>query len=360
MMCQLYPNDEVTKANTSNDNNCSYSYNNNNNNNKTSSHSWLRNTIPSLWPLPLPLILALLPVLPRSLYLNRGYTVWFHLTSLSYFFTRSSFLRKILILQGTGICLGWYTAIPYDWFVEGTFCHTLYRNMPGGMLPYMVQETSSSSGSGVDSYVILESYSSYAMKGASHLLDALGHPGLLCLFWKLHRRHVNQNKQRQRRNGSNRNNQSTVVGISELLNDILTWPVIVAAWHFSRMWSMVHSYYNNDDDDGDDAGNNIAFWYFGHDVYILNNLDAYLIAYVAEGICFVAAIALRLYWDHCSGCGVSSRQAELKSTSSVSAKSGDIMEERCFENVLMEMNRDKNKPALVHSESAVSTSSIIM
>ena len=72
----------------------------------------------------------------------------------------------------------------------------------------------------------------------------------------------------------------------------------------------MHSHYNNNNDDDDDSGNNVAFWYFGHNVYILNNLDAYLIAYVAEGICFVAAIALRLYWDHCSGCGVSSRQAE--------------------------------------------------
>ena len=63
-------------------------------------------------------------------------------------------------------------------------------------------------------------------------------------------------------------------------------------------------------------------------MHLLNNLDAYLIAYVAEGICFVAAIALRLYWDHCSGCGVSIRQAELKSTSLVSVTSGDIMEER--------------------------------
>ena len=103
----------------------------------------------------------------------------------------------------------------------------------------------------------------------------------------------------------------------------------------------MHSHYNNnnDDDDDDDSGNNIAFWYFGHNVYILNNLDAYLIAYVAEGICFVAAIALRLYWDHCSGCGVSSRQAELKSTSFVSATSGDIMKERYYENVLMEKNQ---------------------
>ena len=62
---------------------------------------------------------------------------------------------------------------------------------------------------------------------------------------------------------------------------------------------------------------------------------------MAEGICFVA-ISLRLYWDHCSGCGVSSRQAELKSTSLVLAKSGDIMEDRYYENVLIEKNQDEN------------------
>jgi len=41
---------------------------------------------------------------------------------------------------------------------------------------------------------------------------------------------------------------ATMLRHIRILNDILTWPVIVAAWNFSRMWSMVHSHYNNNND----------------------------------------------------------------------------------------------------------------
>ena len=92
------------------------------------------NAAAKLWtricPLPVPLVLVLIPLLPESAYLNRGYTVWFHLASVAYFLTRSAFLRRVLILQGTAICLGWYAAIANDWFVDGIFCHSLYRNSP--------------------------------------------------------------------------------------------------------------------------------------------------------------------------------------------------------------------------------------
>merc|ERR1719253_2528414 len=58
---------------------------------------------------PIPVVLALLPLLPRSCYLNRGYTVW------------------VLLLQGAGICLGWYAALAHDWLAaDGAFGHTLY------------------------------------------------------------------------------------------------------------------------------------------------------------------------------------------------------------------------------------------
>ena len=120
-MCQLQPQHKVlpSKKDTN-----------------THTKTWLSKKI---WPLPTPLVLAMLPFLPQSLYLNRGYTVWFHLTSFVYFFTRSSFIRKVLILQGLGICLGWYAAIAHDWYVEGTFCNPLYRNMPQVMVSYMVR-----------------------------------------------------------------------------------------------------------------------------------------------------------------------------------------------------------------------------
>mmetsp|Transcript_5344 Transcript_5344/g.12138 ORF Transcript_5344/g.12138 Transcript_5344/m.12138 type:complete len:290 (+) Transcript_5344:188-1057(+) len=289
-MCRLQPENEATANITMN--------------NKES-------LLGKIWPLPTPLVMALIPFLPQPFYLNRGYTVWFHLMSLAYFFTRSPFIRKMLILQGTGICLGWYAAIATDWFVEGAFCHTLYRNMPGSMLPYMVQEQSVDSES---SYIILNTYSSWAMKSLSHILDTMGHPGLAYLFYRLHRKS------------------------GGTLSDVLTWPVIVSAWHFSRIWSLVHSYYNT---------GTLRFWYYGHDVYVLNNLNAYLIAYVAEGVCFGVAILCRLYLDHVDQSPSFSSLPPMKNGTKQSYDEMISIDER------------ETAPTLIHSESAASASSML-
>lgn len=275
-----------------------------NNNNK----SWLG----KIWPLPTPLVIALLPLLPTSFYLNRGYTVWFHLTSIVYFLTRSPFVRKILILQGLGICLGWYAAIAYDWFVDGTFCHTLYRNMPASMLPHMIQAHGDDGG-----YTILNTYSSWAAKAMSHILDTIGHPGLACLFYKLHTKW------------------------GGTWNDILSWPIIVSAWHFSRTWSLVHSYYNT---------GTARFWYYGDDVYVLNNLNAYLIAYVVEGVCFGVAILCRVYWDRCAD---RSTSLSLSLPPKKDAIAQDYHDSNSLKKNLERM------PALTHSDSTCSTSSMM-
>jgi len=232
--------------------------------------------------------------------------VWFHLLSVACLLTRSPFLRKVLVLQGAGICLGWYAAIANDYYAEGTFCHTLYRNMPASMLEHMVREHE-------DGYVMLDTQYTRAAKALSHVLDTLGHPGLLCLFWRLHRRS------------------------GGTLRDVLTWPVIVFAWHLSRVWSLVHSYHNTGAP---------SLWYYGHDVYLLNNLDSYLMAYIAEGVCFAGAIVCRVYWDRDQG-----KPASI---------SGSHVEEREYYESLSGKGRDDAKtPFLIHSESAVSTSSMM-
>jgi len=219
-----------------------------------------------IWPLPPLVAVAMIPLLPQSYYMNRGYTKWFHLMSVAYFLTRSAFLRKVLVLQGIGICVGWYSVIAFDWLVDGTFCHMMYRNMPSAMLPHMVQEIPCDDGGGSDcGYVVLSTSTSILMKGVSHVLDIIAHPGLVYLFCGLHRRS------------------------GGTLSDIFSWPVIIVAWHMSRTWSVLHSYHNN---------GALAFWYYGHDVYKLNNLNSYLMSYIAEGVCFSVAILCRLYWDH--------------------------------------------------------------
>ncbi len=267
--------------------------------------SWLPGTIRPLPPL---FVMALIPLLPRSCYLNRGYTKWFHLMSVGYFLTRSPFLRRILIVQGVAVCLGWYAAIVGEWLVEGAFCHTLYRNMPPWMRPHMLRELPGDDDDD-GGYVILYTCSSCAMKALSHVLDLVGHPGLACLFYRSHLAH------------------------GGTLRDVLSWPVIAAAWHISRAWSAMHTYHNT---------GTMGLWYFGHDVYRLNNLNAYLIAYVVEGACFGMAIVCRLCWDH-----EERSAATLASFQPMIEEHGIPIEKRDV------------PPALVRSESAESTSSMM-
>lgn len=173
----------------------------------------------------------------------------------------------------------------FDYVNEGTVGHMLYRNMPDSMIPYMIQELSSSStcddsSSDNDSddssmpcregYEVLHTPTSTVMKAISHTLDIIAHPGIVYLLYIIHRQHLSSTR-----------GETT-------LRDVLTWPVIVVAWHLSRLWSIVHSYHNN---------GVVAFWYYGFHVYKLNTLDSYLVSYIAEGVCFIAAIVCRLYWD---------------------------------------------------------------
>ena len=272
-------------------------------------------------PLPLPMAIAIISLLPQSFYLNRGYTVWFHLLSVIYLFTQSSFIRKILILQGCGVCVGWYSAIIFDWLADGTFCHTLYRNMPCVMMQYMIddgedEDETSPITMTSDSYIILNTYSSLIMKALSHILDLLLHPGLAYLFYRIH------HNQHYHNNSSSKS--------SSIWKDILTWPIIVSAWHLSRIWSMVHTYYNT---------GIIKLWYYGHDVYQMNNLDSFMIAYAAEGLCFAVAISFRVYWDNYLD------SAEKK---------------KCNERMIaLDKMQEEPAPRLIHSESAVSTSSLM-
>jgi len=254
-------------------------------------------------PLQLPVALSLLALLPTSAWLNRGFTVWFHILSAVYYLTRSPFLRSCLILQGADICLGWYAALAKEWFVDGKAFDSLYRNMPEALMDKII-ETRSIDGS---EYVVLQSVEAWSARLLSHCLDLLGHPILLCVIAGVHRR----------RGGT--------------LEDVCTWPVIVATWYLSRTWSAVHSFHNN----GAAAG-----WYFGQRVYRLNDQRSYLVAYVAEAICFVTAITYRMYLDW--------------RKKSVTRDGARKFESLCIPD---EKGADE-KPGLVHSESATSTSSM--
>lgn len=197
-------------------------------------------------------VAAALPFLPTSMYINRGYTVWFHLIFIAYVLTRQPFLRKFLIIQGTGITLGWYAAIHNDLRLHGRFCHILYMNMPTVMKEVMVDQDGG----------IKSSPDALVMMALSHALDTLLHPGLVYLFWRSHK------------------------ASGGTWKGIFTWDVIVATYAFSRLWSMVHTFVN----DGV-----VGLWYCGYDVYHINDLDSWLPAYVAESLFYVGIVLYKCY-----------------------------------------------------------------
>eukprot|EP00804_Cyclotella_cryptica_P006189 CCRYP_015272-RA/>CCRYP_015272-RA protein AED:0.19 eAED:0.19 QI:422/1/1/1/0/0/2/326/178 len=178
--------------------------------------------------------------------------------------------------------------------------------MPMSMVRHMVLQEEGK-------YEMLNTSSAWGVKLLSHFLDFLGHPMLVYLFWKIH----------VRQGGTWR--------------DILSWPIVISAWHTSRLWSIVHSYYNK---------GTLDFWYFGYDVYVLNDEFLYLTAYVVEGACFGMAVMWKLMFEGQSS--YSNREQKLS--------------DRMVSWELMKSKNEKaedSKPMLVHSESAFSTTSMM-
>lgn len=160
-----------------------------------------------------------------------------------------------------------------------------------------------------EGYEMLDTNAAWLYKLLSHVLDILGHPVIVYLFWRIHKSY-----------GGN-------------WQDLLSWPVIIMAWHTSRLWSFVHSFHNKGTWD---------IWYFGHDVYVLNDTNVYLTAYVAEGLCFGGVVGWKLLFEGWS---------PLSPDSVIISDLARIKDD--------EREKDDPKPMLVHSESAFSTSSVV-
>lgn len=235
----------------------------------------INSLLQAIWPVPPLALAALLPFLPSSLFLNRGYTIWFHWLGMAYFLTRSPFLRKFLIVQGSGISLGWYAALVHDLVVHDRFCHALYKNMPSSMTAVMLDDQGD----------FVKSNLSLLYMGLSHVLDTIGHPLVTYLFWYLHCRHS--------KNSSNiKNNTRT---ISNNVSSVLTWPVLVATFLTSRLWSLTHTYHNQ---------GSAALYYYGHDVYVIDTLDSWFPAYATEGAMYVCMVLWKLCFEQTKETGM--------------------------------------------------------
>ena len=204
--------------------------------------------------------LGMATLLPSWFYLNRGFTVWFHIASMFQVLTQSGFLVDVLFCSGTSICLGWYASIAYEYFYHGRFCHALYLNMPSVLVQQMVDSETNA--------LDFDSTSSLQAMAVCHVLDILGHPLLTYYFWKKH----------QRRKGKSLTDKTkiTTSGI------FFEWPVILSAYAFSRTWSFVHTYHNY---------GSISYFYIGRDVYVMDDMDSWYPAYIIESLFYIVLVS---------------------------------------------------------------------
>jgi hypothetical protein len=107
---------------------------------------------------------------------------------------------------------------------------------------------------------VLNTTESLAVMFVSHALDTLLHPGIVYLLWRAH-------------------------SCSCPKKEMVTWPVIISTFLTSRIWSAVHVYHNTRE---------FGWWYFGHDVYHIHDLDSWLPAYLAEGLFHVMLVVYKL------------------------------------------------------------------
>jgi hypothetical protein len=231
------------------------------------------------WPLPLPLVLALLPLLPTECFLNRGYTQWFHWTAVIYFFTRTEFLRKFCVIQGAGVCVGWYVALLHEYAVHGRAADVLYQNMPTQMTSVMAKQQHDNDD---DDALRYSNQAVCMMMMLSHLLDLMAHPVLTFTFWRIHyRAYTIKNAPLTLATAT----PAATDGAWRAWRDVCTWPVLGSTFLLSRVWSVTQSYYNFGQP---------ALYYFGFDVYVIDSLDVWLPAYAAEGVLYLIIVLYKL------------------------------------------------------------------
>lgn len=242
-------------------------------------------------------IVAMMPLCPTWFFLNRGFTQWFHWGIIFHLMTgRTDYTRRFLVLIGCGVCAGWYSAVVFEYFAYGRLCELLYNNMPHSMKAVMLTNGHLASGG-----IITDTAPALANLAATHIIDFLAHPYLAHVVWKMH----------TSRGGT--------------LKSLLTWDVVVPAYIWTRVYSIVHMYYNNGYVDG--------LYYYGYDVYNIDNLESYTAAYLGEALFYVAAVVYMVYCKTGTGESLSPKQ----------------LSNLCVE--------DRQKPKLVQSESCFSTSS---
>lgn len=203
-------------------------------------------------------IVAMIPLCPSWFFLNRGFTQWFHWGIIFYYMTgKKDWWLKFLIVQGGGVCAGWYSAVVFEYFNYGRLCHLLYNNMPQELREVYLTDGKLASGG-----IITDNVPALVGLALTHLIDFLAHPVLTYVMWKIHKS----------RGGT--------------LRSILLWDILSIGYVYTRFYSCVHWYFN----DGV-----LGLWYIGYDVYNIDNTESYVAAYIGESLFFLALACYKFY-----------------------------------------------------------------
>ena len=236
-------------------------------NNGTAGGSTIIDKILPLHPSIVIVIMAIF--LPYSCFLNRGFTIWFHWMSILHLVTQfqSKFIEKFLILSGTSISLGWYSTLLWECIYHGRYFDALYNNVD---VLYDYIPSSVMSSHTFTPIIII------------HIFDLLGHPLLTYYFWRRYNNNNNNNSNNSIAttpppDNRDKNNDKSI----HIIDEICTWPVLISAYIFSRVWSIVHTYHNF---------GYFGLFYIGFDVYIIDSLDMWYPAYTTETVLYSSLI----------------------------------------------------------------------
>ncbi len=139
----------------------------------------------------------------------------------------------------------------HDFIKHGRFGHTLYMNMPSPVKSVMTNEIGQ---------IYYSPKSMFFMVG-SHASDTFCHPGIAFIMYWLHRRS------------------------GGTMEDIFSFKILTSAFILARFWSLFHNLQHKGE---------IGFWYSGHDVYWIPDLEGFEYAYAAEGISYACMFAYKL------------------------------------------------------------------
>lgn len=283
------------------------------------------------------LVSIAIQVLPKSLIVNRGFTVWFQYIWILYLaLGKPPKLEPFGFIVGCGVCVGWYSSLVVDMiFIHPYTAYLLYDNMLPVMKSYMFIDHEHGNGS-----LAFDSSSGILMMILSHILDSAGHIGITYYFYK---KCIAQQQELTTAAAATTTTKSQHPSLLIWLFQnheipVISWTLLILSYCFSRIWSIVHTY---------EHYQTFGMFYFGTHVYHVATSDLFYPSYIGEAIVFGLAVGCKLYYSRIRNCGMGTK----------------ILEEDCYDIIDNHVNKDpcddRKPPRLLHSDSTMSSTSSV-